>query len=340
MNDRPILIGGSSSSGTTLLASVLSRHPEVACGEELSCFDKESVYEADWRECRRLLTGNPRRRVEIPDLRWKRRLFDGLEDYGISAAEIRSMAAKADGLASFFSSFGGRYLELTGKSRWAEKTPSNVYCAGRFLELFPEGRAVVMMRDGRDCALSMMRRGRSLYFSTWTWLCAAAAAKRAEGNPRCLVVKYENLVTDPENVLKRICGFVDISYTDDILVPQEKDRRTVHESWSVSPADAISSGAVGRYLRDLDREAEQVLFSFSLTDTARERYGVAFRTFPEALEAWGYDIGRRAYPDEPLDYVLRLPRFPALKRLRRWLKGKQTPDHVPQDLITSPFLGE
>jgi hypothetical protein len=276
--------------------------------------------------------------VEIPDLRWRRRLFDGLEDYGISAGEVKSMASKADGLASFFSLFGDRYLELAGKGRWAEKTPSNVYCVRPFLELFPEGRAVVMMRDGRDCVLSLMRRGRSLYFSTWIWFCAAAAAKRAEGHERCLAVKYEDLVTDPESVLKRICEFIQVRYTDDILVPQEKDRRTVHESWSASPADAISSGAVGRYREDLDRETEQVLFSFSLTDTARGRYGVGFRTFPEALEAWGYDVGHRTYPDEPLDYVLRLPKFPVLKRLRRWLKGKQTPDHMPQDLVTSPFL--
>jgi len=338
--DGPILIGGSSSSGTTLLASVLSRHPDVACGEELSCFDKESVYEMPWPECRHLLTGNPCRRVEIPDLRWRRRLFDGLEDYGISTGEVRALAREADGLAPFFSSFGGRYLERTRKSRWAEKTPSNVYCVGQFLDLFPGGRAVVMMRDGRDCVLSLMRRGRSLYFSTWIWLCAAAAAKRAEGRERCLVVKYEDLAADPEGALKRICGFVDVQYAADLLVPQEKDRRTVHESWSVSPAEAISTGAVGRYLEDLDRETEQVLFSFSLTDTARARYGVSFRTFTEALQAWGYETGERTYPDEPLDYVLRLPRFPVLKRLRRWLKGKQTPDHVPQDLVTSPFLGE
>ena len=47
---NPIIIGGSGSSGSSLLATILNRHPEVAVGPELSLFNKPVLYENNWDE--------------------------------------------------------------------------------------------------------------------------------------------------------------------------------------------------------------------------------------------------------------------------------------------------
>jgi hypothetical protein len=337
-SQHPVIIGGSSGSGSTLLAAILNRHQDIACGEELSCFDKESLYEKDWRQCRRQLMRNPRRRVEIVDLRWKRPLFDGLEHYGIPPRKIKTLAAEAANLHAFFLNFGRYYLQSTQKNLWVEKTPSNVFCIHRFLDLFPKGRAIIIMRDGRDCVLSMLRRQRSLYFSAWIWICAAAAAKKAVRHHRSHMVKYEDLVTEPEKTLKAICEFLGVAFTSDILFPSTQEKRTKMDSWSSAPSQAISNVAVGNYRKQMDRDMEKALFSFRLTEKARNRYGVDFEAFAQALTAWGYSVGDRTYPTQTLEYRFRLPPAAPLKRLRWWLKGKQSSDHTPQDLVTSTLL--
>ena len=46
--NNPILIGGSGSTGSTLLATILNRHPEIAIGPELSLFNKPKLYQISY----------------------------------------------------------------------------------------------------------------------------------------------------------------------------------------------------------------------------------------------------------------------------------------------------
>ena len=47
---KPIFLGGCGSSGTTLLRKMLNAHPRIACGPEMSVFDRPKMFEIslDW----------------------------------------------------------------------------------------------------------------------------------------------------------------------------------------------------------------------------------------------------------------------------------------------------
>jgi hypothetical protein len=123
---RPIAVGGASSSGTTLLAVVLSRHARLACGPELSVLDKPQLFDADWTRLGPRLVRKPRQRMEIVDLRWRRPLFDALDGYRVDEPELGALAARAGSAREWLDAFAALHLERDGKQRWAEKTPSKV----------------------------------------------------------------------------------------------------------------------------------------------------------------------------------------------------------------------
>ena len=57
-----------------------------------------------------------------------------------------------------------------GKARWVEKTPRHIYRVGEILRYFPEGKVVLMLRDGRDVACSIRDRYGSLEAGVSRWM--------------------------------------------------------------------------------------------------------------------------------------------------------------------------
>jgi hypothetical protein len=330
----PVVIGGASGSGTTLLATILNRHSRLLCGPELSCFDKAALYDLDWAACRRLLRRDVQRRFEIEDVRWKRRTFARLNQTGVRRADLAAMAAGAGSFREWLDAFAERYLTIERKARWLEKTPTNVFCARRFLDLYPDGRFIQIVRDGRDCIISQMARGRSLFFSSWIWLCAVSAGYALREHPRCLTLRYEDLVTSPGEAVRAVCLFMGEPFEAGMLEPGASANRRTHTSWRSRPAEAINTRSVGKYRSVMDRATEELFFSFALTPKGQARYGTPFSGVPDALEAWGYEATRASWPDATtMTYQVQRARHGPLQRLLHWIKDNPVPDHMPQDLI-------
>ena len=71
-----------------------------------------------------------------------------------------------------------------GKRFWAEKSPPNLYSMPLFLERYPEGKAIVMVRDGRDVVCSLLKRGFRLCEACGIWLFEAALSLLLGEHPR------------------------------------------------------------------------------------------------------------------------------------------------------------
>lgn len=123
MSDRrirePILIVGSPRSGTTMLGNLLSHHPDIAYWEEPRPIWSQGHA---WRDDDRLVESD---------------LTPGI----------------ADKIDRRFA----RFLEASGRSRFAEKTPSNTLRLPFIHALYPDARIVHLVRDGRAVVASMLR---------------------------------------------------------------------------------------------------------------------------------------------------------------------------------------
>jgi hypothetical protein len=147
----------------------------------------------------------------------------------------------------------------------------------------------------------------------------------AERHPdRVLTVRYEDLVLTPEPVLRRICAFLGLEYSDTILDAMNGDeaRRIAARSelWG-SNDKSLNSGYIDKYLNQLARdEIERIE---SLAGAHMRRYGYEFHTpaeadiTPRVLEA----AGRRSEAAEAAawrDLQRRDPRDYQLRRYRAW----------------------
>ncbi len=106
-----------------------------------------------------------------------------------------------------------------GKNRWVEKTPPHIFQIPRFLAFRPNSRIIVMLRDGRDVVCSLKPRSFHSDFNVRInrWVYDNMAALPYWDHPHVKVVKYEELVTNTDEILHEICDFIDEDYSQDML---------------------------------------------------------------------------------------------------------------------------
>jgi tetratricopeptide (TPR) repeat protein len=250
----PIAIGGCGSSGTTLLRRILDAHPEIACGKEMSVFDRPITYDLSIDELRARFEaqrfdgfdrGVPYR-IVWPD----GTTYFGLKrgnhgDYYHTPEEVLALFNRAEAGPEFWHLYFYSYAQKQGKARWAEKTPNNVFFADRFLDFFPRGRFINMIRDGRDVCLSLVnRRDFSPESAAERWRLSIQAGQRVAHRNRVYTLRYEDLVTQPEATIRDLMAWLDIPFAPSMLHFAEK---TAEENRWGYAEQSVFSDAVYRW---------------------------------------------------------------------------------------------
>ncbi len=187
----PIFVVGCHRSGTTLLQMLLDSHPRISAGAEdpfLYCLS--GLENDDWRKM--------------------------LGRYGFSEDE---WLERVRGLVEELHS---RYAESLGKTRWAEKFPSNAKIIGFLDKLYPDCQVVHIVRNPRDVIASnrvMYGKAKgSFYGGRWVEHVRSAEVDGARlGSDRFRTIRYEDLVADPETVMKELIDWLGEPWSDDVL---------------------------------------------------------------------------------------------------------------------------
>lgn len=89
-------------------------------------------------------------------------------------------------------------------------------------ELFPSAKFVILVRDVRDNIISKSKRGlnsssNAMFLSAlWQYTYSNIAFLKTK-KKEFIVVKYEDLVRDPETVMQKICGFFGIKFSRQMI---------------------------------------------------------------------------------------------------------------------------
>jgi hypothetical protein len=208
-------------SGTTLLRLMLDAHPQLAIPAETH-FVPELIEREG--ECDSML--------EIADAIIASRAW---ADFGLDPVDLQVAAAEAPNAADVIRAFYRLCAEREGKPRWGDKTPGYVKRMRTIGDALGEARFIHLIRDGRDVALSRVKRGmgtdKPIGDVAHLWKRrienGRKQAKRLRG--RYLELRYEDLVTDPEPALRKVCDLIELGFDPAMLEHHERAGERIAE---------------------------------------------------------------------------------------------------------------
>ena len=114
---------------------------------------------------------------------------------------------------------------LNGRRRWLEKTPCHIRYLALLTDRFPEARFLIIIRDGRDVANSLKKRGRcSLEEGIDYWASTNRAGELFWNHPRVMKFTYEEFVARTDATLKRILDFLGEPFEEGLKNYHERPR--------------------------------------------------------------------------------------------------------------------
>ena len=237
----PIFIVGFPRSGTTLLEQMLGCHTQVVpCGELVTCVEREASS-----------TNYPANLVALDDAARTKHLAALRDEY---LAELRMHGtAKPD----------ARYA--------TDKLPLNLMRIGLIRLLFPEARIIHVMRHpldaivsayftafqfGNDWSLKLADTAH-LFHQSWHH----AQAMRDLPGVNFLRIRYEDLVSEPEPILKQVLYFLDLDWEPECLAFHQSQRvaRTASYAQVNRPLYQTSKKRYRHYLEHFDASTLEML---------------------------------------------------------------------------------
>jgi hypothetical protein len=288
----PTFLFGMERSGTTLLSMMVGSHPQIAVplattgmwidfGQRLASYGHLERREDLVRLVDDVLAHE---RIKLWDAQLDRaRILDGLPlgDYGALLSRVH-----------------GEYARAKGKPYWANIDIATLDHMDLVNDWLPTARFVQIVRDGRDVALShqtMPYGAGNIADCAHAWVARVginAKMGRILGPDRYHALRFEDLVSDSENTLRRLCDFLGVTFDPAMLrygamvdekIP--KDRRWLWPSLNQPPQ--ISKIEIWRHSM---RRSQRIVFE----DIAAA-----------ALKDWGYETFDRR-PKSVRAYLLAL----------------------------------
>lgn len=196
LNPSPIFIGGYFKSGTSLLRALLGQHPAIASGLETHWFALDPA------------SGTGRGGEPIAHAAARIATFFRLDTGVVETAIVSAPSGEAavDAVLTM-------HARQAGKRRWAEKTPDNLRHVTRIFAHWPEARFVHILRDPRDVYVSLRNCGKAgdpdAFARSWSdWIASGESEGTKAGPERFISIRYEDLVSSPEAVMRRVIAFV------------------------------------------------------------------------------------------------------------------------------------
>lgn len=212
----PLIVLGVGRSGTTLLRVMLDRSSELAIPYE-TFFVPQLAHRHGH---------HPDIEEFLDDLGRLRTLYD----WGIKPDDVRPRLREGMTTSEALTAIFEAYAERQEKARWGDKTPLYMQQLPLLERLFPDATWVHLVRDGRDAALSFLELPEGFSGKTWAqprtaaqfaarWRTEILAARRLgqHAGDRYLELRYEDLVQEPEQWLRRVCEHASLVWEPGML---------------------------------------------------------------------------------------------------------------------------
>lgn len=190
------------------------------------------------------------------------------EVFAISEEEIAAavVEAGASGYAQGFAAVMSYLARREGKPRWGDKTPFYTAFLSVLGRSYPRARFLALMRDPRDLVASIHRTSwgqrhyPTLVDGGMRWRYGADAIEQVApelGAERLLALRYEDLVSAPEERVRELCDFLELEFDDAMLRFHEQAEQHVPpgaREWHQSLYQPLSRSRVGGWRKTYSRQ--------------------------------------------------------------------------------------
>lgn len=253
----PIFVVGAMGSGSTLIRLILDSHERIGMPQEtgfMRAYKAHQFIPLKW-------SGR----------NWARRL-------GWSRRELDVE------LARFYDRIFRRYIEAEGKQRWGDKTPLHTWHVDAMARLFPDAAFIGMMRHpGGSVRSNMTRfhhsfRGAVRHVERYDREIARQAARHKR---RFVIVRYEELVLRPEQLMRELLEWLGEPWSDKVLQHHQvhaarggkrvvEGRSRIDNPIDLSPVDKWARTMSARRRKDLTDRLGRLgqFFGYAMDDPA------------------------------------------------------------------------
>jgi protein-tyrosine sulfotransferase len=230
----PVFVMGSMGSGTTITRLMLDTHPNLMIARETGFM--------------RALMAN----YHIPFWQFGDVWLDRID---MTEAELDEAVRR------FYDDVFGKAAAKQGAGRWGDKTPFHVHHMRRAGRIFPDAQFVATVRHPGAVANSMKRFGWSWKAGIRTWLNSNQAMidSGIELGDRMYLIRYEDLVSDTEAVMREVLDFLGEPWDDRVLSHhEEKSGRAEGGTKADEPVD---TARIARWTESVSNEQMRRLVS-------------------------------------------------------------------------------
>lgn len=239
LSDTCILLGGQPRSGTTLLSSILRSSKDHFQAFELHIRKPSFVIGLNGRYTRNIFI-----ELGLSEEEYNHIVQDTdtssmnlgawigpKEDVSaeqLTGKETNHFPEELQARATLVTKLMQCVVGLHGKRTWGFKILGDIIYANHYAPAFNNAYFILLVRDPRDNALSIMKlnsqrsvKGQQNFYNDYVeaaqgWVKTIVQAKNiiASHGLRFIEIRYEDLVTDTENVLNRLSGWIDIDLSN------------------------------------------------------------------------------------------------------------------------------
>lgn len=271
---------GAGRSGTTLLNAILNAHPSVSCTPEAK---KPLMTFYTYAHKQPLPTRIIKDFKSFVKKRYNKKQEQNGQSFSFDEAWFGDLAVNLPKLS--YANFAKQVLlTLNAQQKPADKVqilidknPTYTFTIKQLIDLYPDAKFLVALRDYRAYYLSQKQNKAPTLFSKYIANSCGAVSyfwkmnydeishlQRQYPN-KILLVPYERIVTDKENMLREICSFIGINF-DEAMLQHNKNEQLTKQLADTNDDDTLSE-----YHK-------------------RKRGNIAKTTFTDRLEAWKAEL--------------------------------------------------
>jgi hypothetical protein len=200
---KPVFIVGMPRSGTTLIQGILCNTGEYFPMPETHFFVRATHGLPEDN-----LSKRDRKRIQYKLFKKSRiKLDPGLPEY---------LTTQKDIFEHVINQFNPE-----GTRTFLEKTPRHVFFYSKILEYYPDAKFICMIREPKNVVSSQLKNSpienKSVIRLSLLYKKIAAAILKIRNNNNAFLIKYEDLTTETELILRHTCKFLNITFDSKLV---------------------------------------------------------------------------------------------------------------------------